>query len=254
MSAAPSGSSDVQPPISWRSPGGCSLPNPPKPEDAINYVIYFTVFLPPPSRRARSSRNRKQRSKQQPERWRSLRDRSANRPTAAFGVKGDPIPGVETSVSGNSSMMEREDGHGAGTTDAQCPSASACEHMRPLYRYSQAAASIADPWSAIQSKEHNSPVNFNSMRQPSELVRNSSFVFTEIVYSASCPASLRGRTRRHDVECGMRWTHHGRWTNGCKRTVKSCGPGVPVLAPRSLNSTSSATDGGNQAGPQGERV
>ena len=18
-----------------------------------------------------------------------------------------------------------------------------------------------------------------------------------------------------DVECGMRWTHHGRWTNGC---------------------------------------
>ena len=38
------------------------------------------------------------------------------------------------------------------------------------------------------------------------------------------------------------------------RTVKSHGPGFPVLEPRSLYQMNSATDGGKKAGPQGECV
>jgi hypothetical protein len=42
-------------------------------------------------------------------------------------------------------------------------------------------------------------------------------------------------------------------TNGTSRTVKSCGPGIPVLMP-SLRCDERAGDGGKNAGPQGERV
>jgi hypothetical protein len=42
-------------------------------------------------------------------------------------------------------------------------------------------------------------------------------------------------------------------TNNPVRTVKSCGPGIPVLVP-SLRCDELAGDGGKTAGPRGEHV
>jgi hypothetical protein len=63
------------------------------------------------------------------------------------------------------------------------------------------------------------------------------------------PHSLEGRFAVvTDVGSGMRWTRELRKTNASvTRTEKSCGPGAPMQAPRSLVSMSPTTDGGNQA-------
>jgi hypothetical protein len=71
------------------------------------------------------------------------------------------------------------------------------------------------------------------------------------------PASHEGRFAIvTNVGCGMRWA---RWvaawvisarTNIPMRTVKPCGPGIPVLMPSARGRF--ARDGGKNAGPRGE--
>jgi hypothetical protein len=85
---------------------------------------------------------------------------------------------------------------------------------------------------------------------------NFSFVFSESMIFCLYPASAGGAYRdRHDTwsaGCGGRFgSQHDliMWTNGPRRTVKSYGPGIPVLMPIRRRC---ADDGGKNAGPQGE--
>ena len=84
-----------------------------------------------------------------------------------------------------------------------------------------------------------------------------SFVFSEIMFLSGYPASIKGAYRdRHE-----RGARDAVGVSGCSvsdlartnipmRTVKPCGPGIPVLMPSSRRRF--ADDGGKNAGPRGE--
>jgi hypothetical protein len=61
---------------------------------------------------------------------------------------------------------------------------------------------------------------------------------------------LRGVRVVTDVERGTRWPQVSRWTSERVWTAKSCGPGIPVLMPRSRALTSARATGAREPVPE----
>jgi hypothetical protein len=106
---------------------------------------------------------------------------------------------------------------------------------------------LHEPAAECPDSEAESPAPKNSFSELLQYLRARaavtakffSFVFTEIVDHVGIPPHRRGAlraivtTREAGLRVGVSMSQRDliTWTNDTRRTVKSCGPGIPVLMP-----------------------